>query len=78
MIVLVVKIEKFIMVLMEIIYLDYILLLTISMLAHHKLSYSNELFIQGQLFTFFSYLAKSANVNYKVNKINYNPYVVHS
>ncbi len=56
-------------------YLDELRELTISMLAHHKLSYSNELFIQGQLFTFFSYLAKSANVNYKVNKINYNPYV---
>ena len=49
---------------------------TIAILAHNKLSYSNELFIQGQLYTFFSFLAKSANITYNDNVApNYNPYV---
>lgn len=57
-------------------YVDEVRELFISMLAHNKLSYSNEFFIQGQLFIFFSYLAKSAKVKYqeKENK-DYNPYV---
>lgn len=57
-------------------YIDELRELIISMLAHNKLSYSNELFIQGQLYTFFSYLAKSANITYKDNVTsNYNHYV---
>ena len=39
-----------------------------SMLNHNKLSYSNEFFIQGKLFEFFSYLSKSADVPYKKEK----------
>ena len=30
-----------------------------SMIAHHQMSYSNELFIQGQLYLFFSYLSQN-------------------
>lgn len=48
----------------------------IAILAHNKLSYANELFIQGQLFNFFSYLAKSANIVYKEeSETHCNPYV---
>lgn len=36
-----------------------------SMIAHNTLSYSNELFIQGKLFEFFSYFSASANIEYK-------------
>lgn len=36
-----------------------------SMIAHNTLSYSNELYIQGKLFEFFSYLSASANIEYK-------------
>lgn len=42
--------------------------IVISMLNHNKLSYSNEFFIQGKLFEFFSYLSKSADVPYKKEK----------
>lgn len=57
-------------------YIDELREATIAMLAHNKLSYSNELFIQGQLFIFFSYLARSANITYKDNNShNYNHYV---
>lgn len=36
-----------------------------DMIAHNTLSYSNELYIQGKLFEFFSYISESANVEYK-------------
>ena len=42
--------------------------IVISMLNHNKLSYSNEFFIQGKLFEFFSYLSKSDDVPYKKEK----------
>lgn len=50
--------------------------IVVSMLAHNKLSYSNEMFIQGKLYEFFSYFAKSADIPYeeKVNT-NYNTYI---
>lgn len=47
----------------------------LAIMGHNKLSYSNELFIQGQLFNFFSYLAKSADVAYQDMQTNYNIYV---
>lgn len=57
-------------------YIDEIRECVISILAHNKLSYANELFIQGQLFNFISYLAKSANVVYKdESHTNSNSYV---
>lgn len=36
-----------------------------SMITNGKLSYDSDFFIQGQLFTFFSYLAKSADISYE-------------
>lgn len=46
-------------------YIDEIREIMISMLAHYKLSYSNEMFIQGEFFHLLSYLMKSANLSYK-------------
>ncbi|WP_028044377.1 AraC family transcriptional regulator [Candidatus Stoquefichus massiliensis] len=46
-------------------YIDEIREIMISMLAHYKLSYSNEMFIQGEFFRLLSYLMKSANLTYK-------------
>ncbi len=46
-------------------YIDEIRETMISMLAHYKLSYSNEMFIQGEFFHFLSYFMKSANLTYK-------------
>lgn len=57
-------------------YIDEIRESIIGILAHNKLSYANELFVQGQLFNFFSYLAMSANVVYKDEPDNHDsPYV---
>lgn len=36
-----------------------------DIIAHNTLSYSNELYIQGKLFEFFSYFSESANIEYK-------------
>ncbi len=38
-----------------------------AIISNSKLSYDNDFFIQGQLFTFFSYLAKSADISYEKN-----------
>lgn len=46
-------------------YIDEIREIIISMLAHFKLSYSNELYIQAQLFHFFYFLTKSAAIPYE-------------
>lgn len=46
-----------------------------QMLYHHQLSYSNELMLQGYLYQFFAYLAKSANLTYHSEVENENIYV---
>lgn len=57
-------------------YADELVAATKAIIKHNKLSYSNELFIQGQMFIFFSYLAKSANVPYDQEAPkDYNVYV---
>lgn len=57
-------------------YIDEVRETFISMLAHYKLSYSNEMFIQGEFFHFLSYLMKSANLVYHEDSQEYgNAYV---
>lgn len=46
-----------------------------SMLEHHKLSYSNEFFIQSLLFQFFAYLNKSISFDKKENTKSNNIYI---
>lgn len=43
-----------------------------EMIAHHQMSYSNELFIQGQLYLFFSYLAQTQQNYYKKGTVKSN------
>lgn len=43
-----------------------------SMIAHHQMSYSNELFIQGQLYLFFSYLSQNQPYFHKKDTIKSN------
>lgn len=46
-----------------------------DIIAHHTLSYSHELYIQGKLFEFFSYLAQSAQIEYHTEVSSENIYV---
>lgn len=47
----------------------------IEILAHYKLSYSNEMYIQGKLFLLLSNLAKFSNIPYNSEGENDNAYV---
>lgn len=46
-----------------------------DIIAHNTLSYSNELYIQGKLFEFFSYFSASANIEYKTELKHENVHV---
>lgn len=54
---------------------DEIRRIMIDILAHYKLSYSNEMYIQGKLFVFLSHIAKSSNIPYSNESENDNTYV---